>query len=144
MWPDVTRAMPPAFAPLWTDRYGGSRNDGGKSIRMEHLCRQAPYPHLYESFFSERAVVAKSPRVYLLILSLWIAVLIPALPAMAHVVSAAIRTHWYLGALTIASALFVTYFWLNGTKDIVYTLYFHLVQRPRPHEVPRRAATGAA
>ena len=89
--------------------------------------------------------MAKSPRVYLLILSVWIAVLIPAVPAMAHVVSAAIRTHWYLGALTIASALFVTYFWLNGTKDIVYTLYFHLVQRPRQQdEVPRRAATEAA
>src|SRR5690348_1928786 len=103
-----------------------------------------PTPTCTNSLFLERAVVAKSPRVYLLILSVWIAVLIPALPAMAHVVSAAIRTHWYLGALTIASALFVTYFWLNGTKDIVYTLYFHLVQRPRPHEVPRRAATGAA
>ncbi|WP_063763817.1 glycosyltransferase [Actinoplanes subtropicus] len=88
--------------------------------------------------------MAKSPRVYLLILTVWIAVLIPAVPAMAHVVSAAVRTHWYLGALTIASALFVTYFWLNGTKDIVYTLYFHLVQRPRLAEVPRRAATEAA
>jgi cellulose synthase/poly-beta-1,6-N-acetylglucosamine synthase-like glycosyltransferase len=86
--------------------------------------------------------VAKSPRLYLLILSLWVAVLIPAVPAMAHVVSTATRTHWYLGALTIASALFITYFWLNGTKDIVYTLYYHLVQRPRPVEVPRRKADG--
>jgi cellulose synthase/poly-beta-1,6-N-acetylglucosamine synthase-like glycosyltransferase len=87
--------------------------------------------------------VAKSPRVYLIILSIWLATLIPAVPAMVHVVSAASRTHWYLGALTIASALFITYFWLNGTKDIVYTLYFHLVQRPRPAEVPKRAAAGA-
>jgi len=63
-------------------------------------------------------------------------------PAMVHVVSAAARAHWYLGALTIASALFITYFWLNGTKDIVYTLYYHLVQRPRPAEVPKRAVTG--
>ena len=87
--------------------------------------------------------MAKSPRVYLLILSIWLATLIPAVPAMAHVVSAAARAHWYLGVLTTASALFITYFWLNGTKDIVYTLYFHLVQRPRPVEVPKRAATGA-
>jgi cellulose synthase/poly-beta-1,6-N-acetylglucosamine synthase-like glycosyltransferase len=86
--------------------------------------------------------VAKSPRLYLLILTIWIAVLIPAVPAMAHVVSTATRTHWYLGALTIASALFITYFWLNGTKDIVYTLYYHLVQRPRPVEVPRRRTGG--
>jgi cellulose synthase/poly-beta-1,6-N-acetylglucosamine synthase-like glycosyltransferase len=87
--------------------------------------------------------VAKSPRVYLLILSIWLAVLVPAVPAMAHVVSTAAQTHWYLGALTIASALFITYFWLNGTKDIVYTLYFHLVQRPRPVQVPERVAGGA-
>jgi cellulose synthase/poly-beta-1,6-N-acetylglucosamine synthase-like glycosyltransferase len=73
-----------------------------------------------------------------LILFAWLAVLIPAVPAMAHVVSAAARTQWYLGALALASALFVTYFWLNGTKDIVYTLYFHLVQRPRPVDVPKR------
>lgn len=88
--------------------------------------------------------MAKSPRVYLLVLTLWLAVLVPAVPAMAHVVSLAARSHWYLGALTIASALFITYFWLNGTKDIVYTLYFHLVQRPRPVEVPKRAATGTS
>ncbi len=87
--------------------------------------------------------MAKSPRVYLLILSIWLAILVPAVPAMVHVVSAAARTQWYLGALTLASALFITYFWLNGTKDIVYTLYFHLVQRPRPAEVPKRAAGGS-
>jgi len=88
--------------------------------------------------------VAKSPRVYLLILSIWLATLIPAVPAMVYVVSTAARAHWYLGALTTASALFITYFWLNGTKDIVYTLYFHLVRRSRPVEVPKRAAEGAA
>ncbi|MEV6347498.1 glycosyltransferase family 2 protein [Actinoplanes sp. NPDC051851] len=86
--------------------------------------------------------MAKSPRVYLLILACWLAILVPAVPAMAHVVSAAAGAAWYLGALTTASALFITYFWLNGTKDIVYTLYFHLVQRPRPVEVPRRAGGG--
>lgn len=88
--------------------------------------------------------MAKSPRVYLIILSIWLAILIPAVPAMAHVVSAAARAHWYLGALTVASALFVTYFWLNGTKDIVYTLYYHLVQRPRPVDIPGRDRAGAA
>ncbi|GAB1690953.1 glycosyltransferase [Krasilnikovia sp. M28-CT-15] len=88
--------------------------------------------------------MAKSPRIYLLILTFWLAILIPAAPAMTHVVSAAAQAHWYLGALTIASALFVTYFWLNGTKDVVYTLYYHLVQRPRPGGVPERDRSGAA
>ncbi|GLY06589.1 glycosyltransferase family 2 protein [Actinoplanes sp. NBRC 101535] len=82
--------------------------------------------------------MTKSPRVYLIILAVWLAILAPAVPAMAHVVASATQTAWYLGALTLASALFVTYFWLNGTKDIVYTLYFHLVQRPHLIHVPRR------
>src|SRR5882757_206931 len=92
----------------------------------------------------ERAVVAKSPRVYYLIILLWLATLIPAIPPMVGVISNATRTHWYLGALTIASALFITYFWLNGVKDIVYTLYFHLVARPRPIVVPSRTDHGRA
>lgn len=86
--------------------------------------------------------MTKSPRVYLLILLFWLATLVPAIPAMVNVVSAASRTGWYLGVLTTASALFITYFWLNGVKDIVYTLYFHLVQRPRPKVVPVRSDRG--
>nr|WP_277349757.1 glycosyltransferase family 2 protein [Planosporangium thailandense] len=48
--------------------------------------------------------------------------------------------HWYLGALTAASGLFIAYFWLNGVKDIVYTLYYHLIYRRRTADVPRRGA----
>src|SRR3569833_1820642 len=58
---------------------------------------------------------------------------------MTRVVSAAASTAWYLGVLALLRALFIGYFWLNGSKDIVYTLYFHLVEQPRPFNVPRRA-----
>lgn len=80
----------------------------------------------------------------MLILLLWLATLLPAVPAMIRVVTAGMRMHWYLGALTAASALFIAYFWLNGVKDIVYTLYYHLVARPRPVVVPVRADRSAS
>jgi cellulose synthase/poly-beta-1,6-N-acetylglucosamine synthase-like glycosyltransferase len=83
--------------------------------------------------------VTKSPRVYALILGLWAVTFAAALPSMVRVVAAAASTAWYLGVLAVLSAAFIGYFWLNGTKDIVYTLYFHLVERPRPFNVPRRA-----
>ena len=82
--------------------------------------------------------MSKSPRIYVLILALWSITLMPAIPAMIGVVDRAASTHWYLGALTTASALFISYFWLNGVKDIVYTLHYHLVDRARPLLIPAR------
>src|SRR6185503_13638510 len=46
-----------------------------------------------------------------------------------------------VASLAVMSALFICYFWLNGMKDVVYTLRYHLVDRRRPALVPARATT---
>jgi cellulose synthase/poly-beta-1,6-N-acetylglucosamine synthase-like glycosyltransferase len=81
--------------------------------------------------------VTKSPRVYLIILGVWTALAVP----LAATAAAQVRTAGpTLAVLAVTSAVFIAYFWLNGTKDIVYTLYYHLVASRRPAEVPRRPA----
>jgi cellulose synthase/poly-beta-1,6-N-acetylglucosamine synthase-like glycosyltransferase len=86
--------------------------------------------------------VVKSPRVYLVILASWAVVLGLALPAMAGQVAAATRAGWYITVPVAASVLFIAYFWLNGVKDIVYTLSYHLWDRRAVGSVPRRARSG--
>ena len=86
--------------------------------------------------------MSKSPRIYLLILTLWAATLAPTVPVMVHTVKLAMAAHWFIGLLAAASAVFIAYFWLNGLKDIVYTVHYHVVDRPRPLVVPTRADQG--
>jgi cellulose synthase/poly-beta-1,6-N-acetylglucosamine synthase-like glycosyltransferase len=88
--------------------------------------------------------VVKSSRVYLLIIALWIATISLAVPAIYRQFEMAADHHWYLGVLTGASGLFIAYFWLNGVKDIVYTLYYHLVSRRPSASVPVRADRATA
>jgi cellulose synthase/poly-beta-1,6-N-acetylglucosamine synthase-like glycosyltransferase len=83
--------------------------------------------------------VSKSPRVYLLVLVCWLAIMVAAAPAMIGQIQTAAHAAWYITAATVLSALFIAYFWLNGVKDIVYTLHYHLVDRHLRIAVPRRA-----
>jgi cellulose synthase/poly-beta-1,6-N-acetylglucosamine synthase-like glycosyltransferase len=86
--------------------------------------------------------VAKSPRVYLIILSVWAVLFAFLLPASYHQVVRAESAGWPVVTLAVVSAVFIAYFWLNGTKDIVYTLYYHLVAARRDRPVPRRTVDG--
>jgi cellulose synthase/poly-beta-1,6-N-acetylglucosamine synthase-like glycosyltransferase len=87
--------------------------------------------------------MTKSPRIYLLILGVWSVLLAALLETSFTQIDAATRAGWPIVALVVSSTAFVAYFWLNGTKDVVYTLYYHLVAaRPAP-AVPRRAAAPA-
>ncbi|HYN95473.1 MAG TPA: glycosyltransferase family 2 protein [Pilimelia sp.] len=70
---------------------------------------------------------------------MWAITLGLAVPAMVDQVAVAARVSPYLAILAAASGLFIAYFWLNGTKDIVYTLHYHLVDRRTAGAVPRRA-----
>jgi cellulose synthase/poly-beta-1,6-N-acetylglucosamine synthase-like glycosyltransferase len=87
--------------------------------------------------------VTKSPRVYLIIVGLWSALAVLLAMTVIGQIDAARPDGWPLVALVVTSAVFIAYFWLNGTKDVVYTLYYHLVSARRPALVPRRP-TGAA
>jgi len=79
----------------------------------------------------------KSPKVYLLILTTWGCLLVLAVPTL----FAEVHVGWEHGpissALVALLAVFIGYFWLNGTKDVVYTLYYQLsLSRRLPHLVP--------
>jgi cellulose synthase/poly-beta-1,6-N-acetylglucosamine synthase-like glycosyltransferase len=87
--------------------------------------------------------VTKSPRVYLIILGLWSALAVLLTMTVAGQITKARPDGWPIVALVATSALFIAYFWLNGTKDVVYTLYYHLVSARRPAHVPRRPADGS-
>ncbi|MEU7902360.1 glycosyltransferase family 2 protein [Actinoplanes sp. NPDC049118] len=85
--------------------------------------------------------MTKSPRLYLVILALWSVLLALLLEAAFTQIGAAARAGWPIVTLVVASTVFIAYFWLNGMKDVVYTLYYHLISSRRAPEVPRRAAT---
>lgn len=83
--------------------------------------------------------MTKSPRLYLTILGVWSILLAALLETSFDQISAATRAGWPIVALVVASTAFIAYFWLNGTKDVAYTLYYHLVSARRQRPVPRRA-----
>jgi len=81
----------------------------------------------------------KSPRLYLLIVFLWIALLAVTLVPLLTEIAKSEKYGWSVAALVTASTLFIGYFWLNGTKDLAYTLYYHLRRKslytiPEPHK----------
>jgi cellulose synthase/poly-beta-1,6-N-acetylglucosamine synthase-like glycosyltransferase len=78
----------------------------------------------------------KSPTIYIIILAAWAVLLLLSATALLEVVGIALEAGSAAGTLVIASTLFIAYFWLNGTKDIVYTLHYHLWTRWRPSTVP--------
>ncbi len=77
----------------------------------------------------------KSPRLYVLIVFLWIALLAATLTPLLTEITKSEKYGWGVAALVTASTLFIGYFWLNGTKDLAYTLYYHL-RRKNLHTVP--------
>lgn len=71
----------------------------------------------------------KSPRLYFIILVIWFGLVAATfLPLLAEV-QRADHYGWGVFALVLFSTLFICYFWLNGTKDIVYTVYYYLNRR---------------
>lgn len=83
--------------------------------------------------------MSKSPRLYFLILFLWVcligATILPLLQEINHSEQHGLA----VAALVTTSTLFIGYFWLNGTKDLAYTLYYHL-SRKKLHLVPESNA----
>lgn len=82
-------------------------------------------------------IMKKSALLYIIILALWAGLISLAVPALLHAVDRSESHGWLVYALVIMSTLFITYFWLNGIKDIVYTVYYYATKRF--HEVPVNA-----
>jgi cellulose synthase/poly-beta-1,6-N-acetylglucosamine synthase-like glycosyltransferase len=88
----------------------------------------------------------KSPLLYTLIFSAWLALFAAAILPLTHELQRAAHTSWLIGFLVASSSAFIAYFWLNGTKDVVYTLFYYLnkgrlTQRPPLHFWKQRHGT---
>ncbi|HEY5695559.1 MAG TPA: hypothetical protein VIQ80_01880, partial [Candidatus Saccharimonadales bacterium] len=68
----------------------------------------------------------KSPRLYLIIIAAWLALTVVAAVPLLNVITGAHKDGWLVTALVGISTAFIIYFWLNGIKDIIYTLYYYL------------------
>lgn len=81
---------------------------------------------------------SKSPVLYLFILGVWALLMIPLLMDTAPLVVDAIRHNVVIGVLVGMTVAFISYFWLNGVKDVAYTLYYHLWYKNRVPLPPAR------
>jgi cellulose synthase/poly-beta-1,6-N-acetylglucosamine synthase-like glycosyltransferase len=81
----------------------------------------------------------KSPGLYLCILGLWAMLMAPLLIGTSPLMSDALHHNVVVGVLVTTTVAFISYFWLNGVKDVVYTLYYHLWFQKRVTLPPARS-----
>lgn len=68
----------------------------------------------------------KSSRLYVVIVFLAAALVAAAVITSLDRLVAGFGRSYLLGTLDVICMLFIAYFWLNGTKDVVYTIWYHL------------------
>jgi len=68
----------------------------------------------------------KSPGLYLIIIAAWLCLVAITLAPLLLEVQRSDDYGWGVATLVIMSTVFVGYFWLNGTKDVIYTIYYYL------------------
>lgn len=71
----------------------------------------------------------KSALLYCIIIVSWLGLIALAIPALLHAVEQSGRHGWLVYTLVTVSTLFIAYFWLNGIKDVVYTIFYYLTKR---------------
>ena len=71
----------------------------------------------------------KSSRLYLLILGIWAGLISITFAPLLFELQRSDDYGWGVFGLVLMSTLFICYFWLNGTKDVIYTLYYYLFKR---------------
>lgn len=78
-------------------------------------------------------ILAKSPRLYVILLGVWAMLLVPLVFVAARQVSRAtlMNNALLLVPILVLNTTFIAYFWLNGVKDVVYVV-FHYLLNPRP------------
>ena len=67
----------------------------------------------------------KKPTLYWWILAAWVVLFGGALYSTLPLMQDALRTSALVGAMVITTMAFIGYFWLNGMKDVFYTLLYH-------------------
>jgi cellulose synthase/poly-beta-1,6-N-acetylglucosamine synthase-like glycosyltransferase len=77
----------------------------------------------------------KSPLLYFLVIFLWIGLIAATLTPLLTEIKNSEQHGWLVASLVTASTLFIGYFWLNGTKDLAYTVYYYL-RRRKLHTIP--------
>lgn len=76
----------------------------------------------------------KSSRLYLMIIGFWLGLLAITIVPFLHQIDLSEKHGLAVMLLVSVSTVFVSYFWLNGTKDLVYVLFYY---RKRGHfELP--------
>ncbi len=71
----------------------------------------------------------KSALLYCIIIVSWLGLIALAIPALLTAVDQSGRHGWLVYTLVTVSTLFIAYFWLNGIKDVVYTVFYYLTKR---------------
>jgi cellulose synthase/poly-beta-1,6-N-acetylglucosamine synthase-like glycosyltransferase len=88
-------------------------------------------------------IARKSSLVYVWIVSVASLLIALAFYSSAEAVRDALAAGPLPGLLALCSLGFIAYFWLNGTKDVVYTLYYHARLKAGGRRVPRRGSEDA-
>lgn len=71
----------------------------------------------------------KKSTIYKIIISVWLLLLLLSFNDLIRPIYQSRSRSGIITFIVILATLFVSYFWLNGIKDIVYTLYFYLFHR---------------
>jgi membrane glycosyltransferase len=74
---------------------------------------------------------------YVTIVTLWSAICVPLGLAVYPVIETGFRRSDVVGVLTIITGMFIAYFWLNGTKDLVYPIAYRITPWRRQTPPPR-------
>jgi cellulose synthase/poly-beta-1,6-N-acetylglucosamine synthase-like glycosyltransferase len=75
----------------------------------------------------KRHLSHKNSNLYRTIIAVWAVLVATMIATTYHNVLKAAETSLLGGLMAGFSLLFITYFWLNGTKDIIYPLWYHLI-----------------
>ncbi len=128
------------FPVLWEEEelfLSKSRSQGQENVSHRS---SAPAPAGTRGRRRKKAVQRRTSGMYLIIVAAWLLLCIPMLLAIRTVVEAGFRRGDLLGAAVVATVAFISYFWLNGTKDFVYPLAYRLTSWRR-QLVPKRSST---
>jgi cellulose synthase/poly-beta-1,6-N-acetylglucosamine synthase-like glycosyltransferase len=83
---------------------------------------------------------------YVIIVAAWMLLCVPMVRASIPIVQAGFHRSPVIGSITIATILFIAYFWLNGMKDLIYPIAYRVTpwrsQSPPPRTDRSRPLVG--
>lgn len=71
----------------------------------------------------------KSASLYVIIIACWVGLIAVAFTPFLEAVRNSEHHGTVITTLVVLSTLFIAYFWLNGTKDLIYTVYYFLKRK---------------